>query len=94
MLSKGCSVPRRGWCLISFPVLKINYQFTPYIAEMANTLSNLFTIGLSLRGYHQANLQLPTRYGIGYLVSARLCQCILKAANGGARRFRLVDFPQ
>ncbi|KJA28533.1 hypothetical protein HYPSUDRAFT_177683 [Hypholoma sublateritium FD-334 SS-4] len=51
------------WC-------EINHQFSPYIAEIANSFSNLFTIGISLCGLREANVpnkELPTRYGIGYL---------------------------
>ncbi|KAF8585114.1 alkaline phytoceramidase [Ramaria rubella] len=40
-----------------------NYQFSSYIAELANTLSNIFTIVLALHGCRKALAQsLPTRY--------------------------------
>ncbi|KAF8514763.1 ceramidase-domain-containing protein [Gautieria morchelliformis] len=40
-----------------------NYQFSSYIAELANTLSNIFTVGLALHGCRKAVAQsLPTRY--------------------------------
>jgi dihydroceramidase len=49
------------WC-------EANYQFSRYIAEMANTLSNLYSIGLALFGVITAqNESLPTRYTIGSL---------------------------
>ncbi|KAG2022865.1 phytoceramidase [Coprinopsis cinerea AmutBmut pab1-1] len=49
------------WC-------EVNHQFSPYIAEMANTISNLFTVAIALVGYQQAIAQqLPLRYGLGYL---------------------------
>ncbi|KAF5312908.1 hypothetical protein D9619_002616 [Psilocybe cf. subviscida] len=49
------------WC-------ELNHQFSPYIAEMANTFSNLFTVLLALAGYREAcREKLPTRYGTGYL---------------------------
>ncbi|KAF8641042.1 hypothetical protein AX17_000686 [Amanita inopinata Kibby_2008] len=48
------------WC-------EANYQFSYYVAEMANTFSNLFTIFLSLCGYLEAYHQsLPLRYLTGY----------------------------
>ncbi|GLB35846.1 putative ceramidase [Lyophyllum shimeji] len=48
------------WC-------EANYQFSYYIAEMTNTFSNLFTIGLAVCGGLAALSQsLPTRYIIGY----------------------------
>ncbi|RDB29029.1 Alkaline ceramidase 3 [Hypsizygus marmoreus] len=48
------------WC-------EANYQFSYYIAEMANTFSNLFTIGLAICGGLEAMRQsLPTRYIAGY----------------------------
>ncbi|EMD32564.1 hypothetical protein CERSUDRAFT_68585 [Gelatoporia subvermispora B] len=48
------------WC-------EANYQFSRYIAEAANTFSNLFTIGLALYGAVQAQSQgLPKRYLTGY----------------------------
>ncbi|KAF8910110.1 ceramidase-domain-containing protein [Gymnopilus junonius] len=48
------------WC-------EVNHQFSPYIAEMANTFSNLFTVGISLVGYLEAVRQgLPSRYSSGY----------------------------
>lgn len=49
------------WC-------EVNHQFSPYIAEMANTFSNLFTVGIALAGLSNALKQnLPTRYAVGYL---------------------------
>ncbi|KAH9486287.1 Alkaline ceramidase 3 [Psilocybe cubensis] len=48
------------WC-------ELNHQFSPYIAEMANTFSNLFTVGIALLGYVQAAREkLPVRYKLGY----------------------------
>ncbi|KAF8625202.1 hypothetical protein AX15_005507 [Amanita polypyramis BW_CC] len=49
------------WC-------EANYQFSHYIAEMANSFSNLFTIALAACGYLEAQRQsLPQRYLVGYL---------------------------
>ncbi|TFK41854.1 ceramidase [Crucibulum laeve] len=49
------------WC-------EANYQFSPYIAEMANTFSNLFAIALSVCGWFEAMQEsLPTRYLLGYM---------------------------
>ncbi|KAJ3567334.1 hypothetical protein NP233_g6427 [Leucocoprinus birnbaumii] len=49
------------WC-------EANYQFTPYIAEMANSISNLYTIVVSFIGYLSVVKQsLPNRYALGYL---------------------------
>lgn len=49
------------WC-------EVNHQFSPYIAEMANSLSNLFTVGIALAGFARAHKQnLPTRYAAGFL---------------------------
>jgi len=46
-----------------------NYQFTPYIAETANTFSNFFSIWIALHGIHIARQQsLPTRYLVGFAV--------------------------
>lgn len=54
---------------LSHPSLQENYQFSYYIAEMANTFSNLFTIGLAICGGIAASRQaLPTRYIAGYAV--------------------------
>ncbi|PPQ83777.1 hypothetical protein CVT26_004865 [Gymnopilus dilepis] len=48
------------WC-------EVNHQFSPYIAEMANSFSNLFTVTLSVIGYLEATRQgLPARYSSGY----------------------------
>lgn len=52
---------------------EINHYFSPYIAEMANALSNLFSIAISLCGFRETRIrgrELPLRYGIGYLVCA------------------------
>ncbi|KAF8971698.1 ceramidase [Flammula alnicola] len=49
------------WC-------ELNHQFSPYVAEMANTLSNLFTVGLAVCGYREVMKEgLPQRYGAGYM---------------------------
>lgn len=66
------------WCEVSSnafsePVgpdcFQVNHQFSPYIAEMANSLSNLFTVGIALAGFARAHKQnLPTRYAAGFLV--------------------------
>ncbi|KAF9015702.1 ceramidase [Cyathus striatus] len=49
------------WC-------EANYQFSPYVAEMANSFSNLFTIGISLYGLLEAMREcLPLRYVLGYI---------------------------
>ncbi|KAG6814153.1 hypothetical protein H0H92_002148 [Tricholoma furcatifolium] len=48
------------WC-------EANYQFSHYIAEMANSFSNLFTIALAVCGGYTAMRQsLPARYVAGY----------------------------
>lgn len=48
------------WC-------EANYQFTHYVAETANTFSNLFTMGMALYGAQQVNAaSLPGRYLAGY----------------------------
>ncbi|CCM04465.1 uncharacterized protein FIBRA_06645 [Fibroporia radiculosa] len=48
------------WC-------EANYQFSRYIAEAANTFSNVFTVALALFGAYQSHLQsLPPRYLVGY----------------------------
>jgi len=49
------------WC-------EMNYQFSYYIAEMANTWSNLATVFLALFGAWQTYRQrLPTRFLLGWL---------------------------
>jgi dihydroceramidase len=49
------------WC-------EVNYQFSRYIAEMANTFSNLYSISLALHGVFTARSEsLPTRYVLGSL---------------------------
>ncbi|KAG5647736.1 hypothetical protein DXG03_008459 [Asterophora parasitica] len=48
------------WC-------EANYQFSYYIAEMANSFSNLFTISLAVcGGLAAAGQSLPSRYVAGY----------------------------
>ncbi|KAI1793116.1 alkaline phytoceramidase [Ganoderma leucocontextum] len=48
------------WC-------EVNYQFSRYIAEAANSFSNLFTIGLAAYGATQSVTEkLPPRYLVGY----------------------------
>ncbi|GBE77570.1 alkaline phytoceramidase [Sparassis latifolia] len=48
------------WC-------EANYQFSRYVAEAANTFSNIFTIALALYAAIQARTeQLPPRYLVGY----------------------------
>jgi hypothetical protein len=50
-------------------LFKLNHQFSPYIAEMANTFSNLFTVGIALCGWREARLEgLPERFVVGYAV--------------------------
>jgi dihydroceramidase len=47
------------WC-------EANYQFSYYIAEMANTLSNLFTLYLAIRGARKLSMEnLPGRFIAG-----------------------------
>jgi len=49
------------WC-------EANYQFSPFVAEMANSFSNVITIFLGLYGAYVALQQkLPTRYPLGFL---------------------------
>jgi dihydroceramidase len=48
---------------------QVNFQFSPYIAEMANAFSNVFTITLALCGGSQAMKErLPSRFPLGYAV--------------------------
>ena len=48
---------------------QVNFQFSPYIAEMANAFSNIFTITLALCGGSQAiKERLPSRFPLGYAV--------------------------
>ncbi|OBZ80018.1 Alkaline ceramidase 3 [Grifola frondosa] len=48
------------WC-------EANYQFSRYVAEAANTFSNIFTVSLACYGARQAILEsLPSRYLVGY----------------------------
>jgi len=48
------------WC-------EANYQFSPMVAEMANTFSNLITISIGLYGTFRAwNQRLPQRYWTGF----------------------------
>jgi len=45
-----------------------NYQFSSYIAELANTLSNIFTVSLAVHGCRKAHSQsLPPRYFASYV---------------------------
>ena len=54
---------------LSYPVLQANYQFSHYIAEAANTFSNLITVALALYGAAQSvSAKLPPRYLVGYSV--------------------------
>ncbi|TDL20981.1 alkaline phytoceramidase [Rickenella mellea] len=49
------------WC-------EANYQFSHFIAEMANTMSNIFTILLALHGARMMlQEKLPKRYVYGYI---------------------------
>lgn len=49
------------WC-------EANYQFSNYIAEMANTISNLFTVGTACLGAYLIRREsLPNRYFWGYV---------------------------
>ncbi len=53
----------------SLPPWQANYQFSRYIAESANTFSNLFTIALAAFGGYQSLSQgLPSRYLAGWTV--------------------------
>ena len=55
---------------VNFPsIYQQNYQFSSYIAELANTLSNIVTVAMALHGCRMARSQsLPTRYFASYLV--------------------------
>jgi dihydroceramidase len=73
-----CEASISGPCLYGHPNhhrQQANYQFTPYIAELANSFSNVYTITISLVGYLSVVKQvLPQRYALGYLVSVlRIC---------------------
>ncbi|CDO73011.1 hypothetical protein BN946_scf185007.g65 [Trametes cinnabarina] len=49
------------WC-------EANYQFSRYIAEAANTFSNVYTVGLAVYGaLYAARAKLPPRYLIGWM---------------------------
>jgi len=49
------------WC-------EANYQFSPFVAEMANSFSNLITISLGVYGGYVALQQkLPIQYSLGFL---------------------------
>ncbi|KAH8992341.1 ceramidase [Lactarius akahatsu] len=52
------------WC-------EANYQFSHYVAEISNTFSNLFFIGISLYGARLSTQEcLPTRFLVGFAGSA------------------------
>lgn len=54
---------------LPLPPWQANYQFSRYIAESANTFSNLFTIALAAFGGFQSLSQgLPSRYLAGWTV--------------------------
>jgi len=56
---------------------KVNYQFSPFVAEMVNSLSKLVTILLGIYGGYVALQQkLPARYPLGFFV------CIVLAPFG------------
>ncbi|KAJ6469651.1 ceramidase [Mycena vitilis] len=49
------------WC-------EANYQFSYYVAEMANTFSNLFTLAFAIYGGYLSTTQyLPPRFMLGYI---------------------------
>ena len=86
------------WCEVSHPSafsaandahpLKANYQFSPFVAEMANTFSNLITISLGLYGWYVALQQkLPACYPVGFLVRLVLASQIVD------RRIHLISNP-
>jgi len=61
-----------------------NYQFSPFVAEMANSFSNVVTIFLGLYGGYVALQQkLPTRYPIGFLVCLVLAALRLRPLTDG-----------
>lgn len=56
------------------PLHQANYQFSPFVAEMANSLSNFITIFVGLYGGYVALRQkLPARYPLGFFVCIVLC---------------------
>ena len=58
-------------------LFKANYQFSPFIAEMANSFSNVVTILIGLYGgYIALEQKLPTRYLIGFLVCPTLASFV------------------
>lgn len=66
----------------TFRYKKANYQFSDYIAEMANTISNFFTIGIALYGARSIrNQALPSRYLFGFLVSSSVTLAIFSFAH-------------
>ncbi|KZW02623.1 alkaline phytoceramidase [Exidia glandulosa HHB12029] len=60
----GNATSTLDWC-------EANYQHSPYVAEMANSLSNLIGLAFALIGMrHALRERLPTRYVVSYLVFA------------------------
>ena len=65
---------------VTLVLSQANYQFSPFVAEMANSFSNVVTIFLGLYGAYVALQQkLPTRYPLGFLV------CFVFFASPGPR---------
>ena len=67
---------------MTLTLFKANYQFSPFVAEMANSFSNVITILLGLYGgYVAMQEKLPTRYPVGFLVSFVLCFIRIQIAD-------------
>ena len=65
-------------------LLQANYQFSPFVAEMANSFSNLITMFLGLYGGYVALQQkLPMRYSIGFLVRPAFATLWLRSSING-----------
>ena len=70
--------PRNPTKYMRLTLLKANYQFSPFVAEVANSFSNVITVFLGLYGVYVCLQQkLPTRYLIGFLVC--LVPCLIRA---------------
>jgi dihydroceramidase len=75
----------------SLNLQQVNYQFSRYIAEMANTFSNIYSIGLALHGVFAAQSEsLPARYTIGSLVSHKSVLDLQKLPLSSPKGFTFV----
>ena len=83
--------PRSALTLLSR--CQANYQFSRYIAEAANTVSNLVTVALAVYGAAQSvSENLPPRYLAGYAVrhpSSLAQRMVAGQAHARVRQFIL-----